>query len=104
MSSVGCNIFSEEPNTVKEMFCNICGTRCEVEHNELAPPVGRSSMAGKSHLHDRFACRTTAKFGMTKLLELYMEAEQTASQRLAALIRLDLDDLLCENGCKPSSD
>ncbi len=104
MSSVGCNIFSEEPNTVKEMFCNICGTRCEVEHNRLGSTSWSESMAGKSHLHDRFACPNNSKIWHDQALELYMEAEQTASQRLAALIRLDLDDLLCENGCKPSSD
>jgi hypothetical protein len=99
MPTKGYDVFYTEPDTVDEMYCKVCSTLCDVERSVIGPTGFAESLAMRGHWHDRFVCPHAGKSWHEKALQLAIEIDQTYSKRLAALIRLDLEVILRENGC-----
>jgi hypothetical protein len=93
------DVFYIEPDTVDKMHCKVCGTLCDVERSVIGPTGFAESIAKRGHWYDRFSCPHTDKPWHEMALQLAIEINQTYSKRLAGLIRLDLEDILRENGC-----
>lgn len=104
MSMKNYDVFYTEPNTVDEMFCKVCGTRCEVERGLFGPTSWAEAQAEGGHWHDRFICPHSCKPWHETAVDLYFEMEETPSKRIAELMRLDLEDLLREHGCLPATE
>jgi hypothetical protein len=100
MPTKGYDVFYTEPDTVDEIYCKVCGTLCDVERSVIGPTSFGESIAKRGHWHDYFCCPNTGQPWHEKALKLAIEIDQTHSKRLAALIRLDLEDILRENGCQ----
>ena len=58
-------------------------------------------MARRDHWHDKFTCPHLEEAWHEQALELVQAIENTPSKRLAELMRLDLEDILRDNGCSP---
>jgi hypothetical protein len=99
MPTGGYDVFYTEPDTVDEMYCKVCATLCDVKRSVFGPTGFAESMAKRGYWHDRLICPHSGKSWHIKALQLAIEIDQTHSKRLAALIRLDREDFLRENGC-----
>lgn len=77
-----------------------CGWEMAIFHNEKV--YGAASFAaavGKKYdLHDVFVCPHAGREWHERALRLVLAIEETPSKRVAELMRLDLADLLAENG------
>lgn len=96
----GYDVFYEAPGRVAERTCRICGTTCTVERNRLAATSWAESMAKRKWLHDFFKCPNTGADWHDRATDLVQRIEETPSERVAALMRQDLDELLARHGCK----
>ena len=96
----GYDVFYEAPGLVVERSCFVCGTLCTVERNRLGATSWAESMAKKKSLHDFFVCPNTAEAWQNRASELVQRIEETPSERIAALMHQDLDELLAKHGCK----
>jgi hypothetical protein len=95
---IGYDTFFLEPDTVEGMRCKVCSAQCEVERSLTGPTGSAEASAGRGHWHDEFSCPYRGKPWHEQALRLVLEIERTPSKRLAELMRLDLDELLHENG------
>lgn len=88
------DIFYTPPDTVETMYCKVCGTQCKAERSLTNPTGFAEAMAHRGHWHDEFTCPYRNQRWHEQALELVLEMERTPSNRLAHLIRLDLQDIL----------
>lgn len=98
MRRKGYDVFFTEPGQAADMTCAVCGTRCTVIRNAIGPTGWASAMGGSEVLHDRFECPNSDEEWHYKAIELMIEIEKCPSKRLIDLMKLDLEDLLKENG------
>lgn len=98
MRRKGYDIFYTEPGQAAEMTCTVCGTKCTVIRNALGPIGWAAAMSETNILHDRFECPNSDNEWHNKAIELMIEIEKSPSRRLIELMKLDLEDLLKENG------
>ena len=96
----GYDVFYEVPGQVAERTCLICGTICIVERNRLAATSWTESMAKRKSLHDFLRCPNTGEAWYDRATDLVERIEGTPSDRVSALMRQDLDELLVKHGCK----
>jgi hypothetical protein len=101
MAHKNFEIFQTAPDTVEEMFCRVCDTRCNVERSIIDSTCFVEAMAKRGHWHDRFECPHIGKQWHEQALKLCLEIDRTPSKRLAELMRRDLNDILVENGRRP---
>jgi hypothetical protein len=52
----GYDTFYEAPGTVVERICQVCGTKCLVEYNQIGPTSWAGSLAKAKTKHDFFYC------------------------------------------------
>jgi hypothetical protein len=86
-----------KPGEVKECRCGICDSLCVVERNVDGPTSWAESMAKRKHLHDAFRCPHYGSEWHNLALDLIREMGRTASERIRALVKADLDELLAKN-------
>jgi hypothetical protein len=104
MAYKGYDTFHTKPDEEDEMFCKVCGTRCLVERSVTDPSNLWEELEKRGHWHDEFTCPNSEASWHISAFELLQLLESTPSRRLAEIYRLDLLDLLCENGCVPGVD
>jgi hypothetical protein len=97
----GYDIFFEEPREIRERYCKVCGTLCEVKRNQTGPTGWVEAMARRARLHDFFYCPHSKKEWHKQALKIVLAIEETPSKRVAALMHQDLLDLLAEHGIHP---
>ena len=90
----GYDNFVTDRESVKEIHCRVCGSRCRVKRNAYGPTCFAEAVVGKHRYHDRFCCPYTQKPWHRQALELKLALEKTPSKRVKALIRMDLEDVL----------
>jgi len=84
----------------RRRICQVCGTTCNVQRDQVGP-TGWAEAMGKGGLqHDYFYCPHAGKYWHQKALQIVQVVEETPSKRVAALMRQDLVDLLVENGIR----
>jgi len=93
----GYDIFHVKPDKKEEMYCRVCGAKCEVSRGVEGAVSMVTSMAGIKVKHDRFSCPNYDKDWHYKAYKLVEELEETQSKRISELIKQDLDELLEEN-------
>jgi hypothetical protein len=76
------------------MHCAVCGIECLVRRNVDGPTGFVMAMAKQTRLHDVFTCPHRDEKWHKQAARLYQAIQDTPSPRLAALIRLDLEDVL----------
>lgn len=94
----GYDVFFESPGAVQEHACLVCGTTCLVERNKVGPTGWVAAAAKKVVEHDYFYCPNKSQPWHEQALELVQAIEETPSKRIAALMQMDLAELLKENG------
>jgi hypothetical protein len=99
MSRKGYDVFFSEPERLDEINCKVCGSLCRVERDVLSPTGWAEAMTERGHWHDYFYCPHRDQPWHEQALELVLAIENTPSKRIAELMRLDLEDLLKEQGC-----
>jgi hypothetical protein len=92
------DFFSTEPGSSEELNCSVCGTKCDIERNIYGPSGWIAAMGKVSSYHDIFTCPHAGKEWHEQALKLVLVIEETPSKRVLELMRLDLGDLLSENG------
>jgi hypothetical protein len=90
--------FFRDPGSTKKMNCRVCGAVCGVEKDVYGPVNFAMAMAKVNDLYDVFTCPHGGKDWHEKALALVVEIERTPSKRIADLMKLDLEDMLKENG------
>jgi hypothetical protein len=93
------DIYYTAPDTETKMSCKVCRSECKVERSKTGPTGYAEAVAGRGHWHDEFSCPNRGKLWHDQALNLVLELENTPSNRLAELMRLDLEELLRANGC-----
>lgn len=99
ISPRGYALFTTEPDEIEKMTCQVCGTLCNVERSIHAPTGWAEAMGRRGHWHDKFTCPHIDEAWHEQALELLVNIEDSPSKRLAALMRLDLEEILREHGC-----
>lgn len=100
----GYDQFYEEPNDVAEHTCLVCGTVCEAVRERMGPRGHIEAMSNSSALHDYFYCPHGGKEWHEQARELLQAIEEMPSKRVAALMKLDLEDILVEHGIRDRDD
>lgn len=81
----------------EQRWCGVCGTECVVEKNVNGPTSWAGAMVGHKRLHDVFRCPHYGSEWHNLAHRLAKEMVATVSNRLRALIEMDLDELVAEN-------
>jgi hypothetical protein len=82
------------PGTVESKRCEICGAACEVRRDVDTYTSMASAMAKRSIRADVFSCPVQETEWHARAVRLVDAIAETPSPRHAALMQLDLDDLL----------
>jgi hypothetical protein len=82
------------PGAFKHLACPVCGSQCQAERNARVLQGMYAGMAGIARPHDRFVCPNAGQEWHAQAYQLIHAIDDTPSQRVAALMRLDLEDLL----------
>ena len=95
---VGYEIFYTKLNSVIEKYCEVCGTKCDANKNVYGPSSFVTAVGKKYDFHDVFVCPNAGEKWHEQALKLVLAIEETPSKRVAELMKMDLNDLLKENG------
>ena len=95
---LGYERFYVTPGTVEEMRCRACGTKCNVRRDVSGVDDFVWTVNREGDLWDVFSCPHARKAWHDTAVELAVAIDEIPSKRVAALIRLDLEDLLREHG------
>jgi len=91
------DFFMIKPGKKEEVYCRVCGTKCEASRGVEGHVSMATSMAGIKVKHDQFTCPHYEEKWHYKAYKLLKELEETESKRVGELIRQDLDEMLEEN-------
>ncbi len=94
MRRYGYDIVITKPNAKEALACTVCGAAMSVERNLPAWHGFASAMAGRASVHDAWTCPNSGEEWHDKARDLVQAIEQEPSQRVAALRREDLAELL----------
>ena len=97
------DVFYTRPGSSEDMCCAVCGTRCNVRRNVYGPTCYAAAVAKLNIYSDIFTCPHSGKDWHEQALKLTLKIEKTPSKRGAEMMKLDLEDLLRENGSSLSS-
>ncbi|MCY7333731.1 MAG: hypothetical protein LH649_14000 [Pseudanabaena sp. CAN_BIN31] len=97
MRTKGYDFFITKPNANETFDCNVCSTECDVKRNVDGFSGFIAAMARLSEIHDEFTCPNVNQEWHEQAVRLLMEIEKTPSKRIAALLKLDLEELLEEH-------
>ena len=86
--------YLHSPGTVEARHCEICGAVCDVRRDVETYTGMISAMAKKSVRADVFSCPRQEADWHRQAVQLVDAIAETPSPRLAALMKLDLNDLL----------
>jgi len=94
----GVDVFFLEPGTAQEMYCRVCGSKCDVRRDVYGPTSFAMAMGQKKKLHDVFTCPHVEEAWHHQALQLQRAIEEMPSKSVANLMRQDLQELLQEQG------
>jgi len=94
MAQTGFDFFTGPPNCGEERVCRVCGSQCTATRNFLGPTSFTTAIARKPSLHDRFLCPHSSEPWHERALELMSAITSSPSQRLAAVMQEELEELL----------
>ena len=99
MSTRGYDLFYEEEKG-KDMYCNVCGTKCNVERDKTTKITNmataiKAKIIGKNY--DEFTCPNTDKNWHQKARKLMIEKDDTESGYITELIDIELKEILQKN-------
>ena len=97
MAHTGYDYFIGEANSGEERTCRVCGATCTARRNIHGPTDHVSAMAKQFAYHDAFVCPHAGEAWHEQALQLAIGMDETPSNRVAALMKADLDDLKREN-------
>ena len=86
-----------DPDKIEERFCGVCASKCILTETINGPTSMAESMAGGKHLHNVYKCPYYGTSFHDLAYELIIEMGSTASDRVRALIKEDLNELLEKN-------
>lgn len=90
--------WSTKPGELERMDCHVCGAACEITRDVFGPTGFAEAMAKRGHWHDRVDCPHSGRVWHNSVYRLKNKIAATPSKRLAALMKLDVDDILREHG------
>lgn len=96
MPTLGFDAFVTDLGVAEEKNCRVCGEPCEVERSVFGPISLADWTSASRRYHDRFICPHAHKLWHRRALRLTQEIHNTASPRLAHLIRQDLQEVLAQ--------
>jgi hypothetical protein len=97
MPTQGYDFFIMDPGVETEKSCRVCSTVCEPRRNVYGPTNVASAIATDFRFHDIFVCPHAGQPWHDRALRLVAAIDDTPSKRIAALMALDLDDILKEH-------
>ena len=93
----GYDFYMVKPDVREEMYCRVCGSKCDSSKGVEGHVSMATSMAGIKVKHDQFTCPHYEVEWHYKAYKLLKEIEKTESKSVSELIRQDLDEILKEN-------
>ena len=94
----GISIFFRTPGAVEQMRCVACGAVCTVTRDTETYTCMASAMAKKKSRVDEFLCPHVDAGWHQQAVQLVEAIAETPSRRVAALMHLDLEDVLIGSG------
>ncbi len=91
---VGADCFILSPGKVGGIYCNVCNTNCQAERNVLGIKIKYASGTGLDTTHDKFYCPNSNEGWHIEAVSLYLESQNTVSNRISNIIKKDLEDIL----------
>jgi hypothetical protein len=95
---IGYEIFYVKPGEALEKACGVCGTNCDRNEKVYGAASFAAAVGKKYDFHDVFVCPHAGQEWHEQALRLVLAIGETPSKRVADLMKLDLADLLAENG------
>ena len=90
--------YTSAPGTVDSMRCEVCGAVCQVRRDVETYSGMIAAMAKKTSRLDVFTCPHQETDWHNLAVRLVDAIDETPSRRLAALMHLDLEDVLIGSG------
>ncbi len=90
-------IYHRPPGSNETVNCMVCGTECELRQNVEAAGNWMMAMQKKTRIYDVYSCLHLKAEWHEQAAYLYQAVDDAPSPRVAALIQLDLDDVLKAN-------
>jgi ribosomal protein L37E len=87
-------LLSEDAGTFEYQNCRVCGEKFDVAKDILSATSVGEARIGKKHLHDEMTCRNSGQDWHDQALCILIEAEKTASTKLAGLLRAEALELV----------
>jgi len=94
MGRKGYDYFAYDPGEQNSMNCQLCGSVMDVTRNVYGPTSFGEAMGHGSHKHDEFRCPHTREEWHAKALNIIIEAEETASDRLAGMLKEEAQEII----------
>lgn len=94
MAHKGWDRFTPKCDTVKEMYCRVCGQLMEVTRGVNGPTSSIEAMGKVSRLHDVFRCKDSERDWHKQALRLSQDAENTPSKRLEIIYLEEVEEIL----------
>jgi hypothetical protein len=85
------------PGTFESTQCAVCGSECLVRRSVNGPTSFAMAVGKLTRLHDVFTCPHLHADWHEHAAQLHRAIQNTPSPRIAALMQLDLDDVLKAN-------
>ncbi len=95
--NTGLTVFNTAPGEKKEMYCNVCESRCEVKRNILDYKDFGSAMAKKKTRFDQFLCPHAKKEWHQKLEKLVEQKRENYSTKIDQMLQEEIEDIKAEN-------
>lgn len=96
MPTLGFDAFVTDLGVAEERTCRVCGAVCDVERSVFGPISFANWTSAQRRYHDRFICPNAHHTWHRQALRLTQEIHNTASPRVAHLIRQDLQEVLAQ--------
>lgn len=96
MAERGYDIIFTEVNAMDAVDCRVCGAPMKVRRNVLASAGFAAALARTTGEHDVWTCSHSEEEWHQRARELVHAIEREPSRRVAALRRMDLEELLAD--------
>ena len=95
--TTGLTVFNKTPGTTKEMYCNVCESKCEVKRNISGYKNFGSAMAKKKTRFDQFFCPHADKEWHQKLEKLVKQKRENYSTKIEQMLQEEIEAIKAEN-------
>lgn len=97
MATKGYDVFMLDPGTADQVSCRVCRATCTVVRNATGATSFAGAVTKTVKVHDLFTCPNSQTVWHVDALRLAEAVNDSPNPRIAAQMRMDLDELIRAN-------